>query len=194
MNNKQKENQHTYGNKKKYIIGLAIFTLSAFLTASVLYVLNLGSDTAITQTESSSTAIKIPDTQSKYAYVNEIEEKRYISPNIITAENKLDIPEERAHLPLNQDSKDIKYQYWKHELWLSVPAAIGRQNDEDVPSCDKVVIVSLAEKPYNDHTFVDTVTALDGSPRYIYKHKACTTYDDELSSRVADVARQIQYY
>ncbi len=131
---------------------------------------------------------------SKYDFVNSMEERRYRLPVIDIKEDRAYIPEARIYVPLNGNSRDIRYQYLGETLWLSTAIAVGRQIDQDVASCDKVVLVTPVKRADPNYTLASTINAKDGSPRYIFKHNACKIYGETLSQSLADVAKEIQYY
>jgi len=131
---------------------------------------------------------------SKNDFVNSMEERRYRLPVIDIKEDRAYIPEARIYVPLNGNSRDIRYQYLGETLWLSTAIAVGRQIDQDVASCDKVVLVTPVKRADPNYTLAGTINAKDGSPRYIFKHNACKIYGEALSQSLADVAKEIQYY
>lgn len=166
---------------KKIILSITLL-LSAFtVTASGLYLLDAHNEKAMLD------------------YVNHVEVSRYKHPVVDVEKEKVVIPEARISLPMNADTRDIRYQYWagNKDLWLSMAIAMGRQAEGDDPGCDKIVkVLSTAPSanPNINYTFEGTITANDGTLRYIYRHKPCSFYDDTLSKHLTDIAKNIQYY
>lgn len=77
------------------------------------------------------------------------EEDRYKHPIIDVAENRVYIPEARIHLPLNDTTRDLRYDYrdkgagfWPKAMYLSVSSVVGRQSDAQYHSCDKMIILA----------------------------------------------------
>lgn len=128
------------------------------------------------------------------AFVNSMEQSRYRYPAIDAKENRLYIPEARIFLPLNETTRDIRYQYASDRLTLSVAYAVGRQSNNDSPSCDRIVVISPSNQLNSDYTAAGIVPSKDGEPLYIAKHNKCKIYNIELSNQLAEAAKEIQYY
>jgi hypothetical protein len=127
-------------------------------------------------------------------FVNKVEERRYRYPVVDIKENRMYIPETRMYVPLNDDSRDLRYQTLGDTIWLSTSMAVGRQTGNDDASCDRVVLIVPSEDRGKGYTPEGIIKASDGSTRYIFRHPACKIYGDEFSKRLAEVAKLIKTY
>jgi len=81
--------------------------------------------------------------------LNRAEEERYKYPIIDVAENRVYIPEARIYLPLNEASRDLRYEYrengssyWPKALHISTSSVVGRQRNAEYSSCDKMITIA----------------------------------------------------
>ena len=70
------------------------------------------------------------------AYINKSEEERYNHPIIDVAEGRVYIPEARIYLPLNEITRNLRYDYFKPlqgntSLRLSTSSIVGAQIEKD---------------------------------------------------------------
>jgi len=181
--------------KKERILWAAIIILAALLASSIWYIIKTSSNDT-----SSSTNLNRPTTVTKaqeehmQAFVNDIEQRRYRYPVIDVKENRVYIPEAHMYLPLNESSRDIRYQVLTDRIWLSTAMAVGRQTGDADASCDRVVIVADSENKAGGYIAAGTIKSNDGGIRFVFRHPACEIYGDESSKRLADVVMGAQYY
>lgn len=162
---------------------LAIGVLALLLSVSVLYNFKISS-----QPQSA-------ESKDMQAFVNDMEQRRYRYPVIDVKEERVYLPESRMYLPLNEWTRDLRYQVIGKKVWLSSAIAVGRQTGDADASCDRVVILSDTDQP-NDGGYIEagTIRTPDGSTLYISRHDTCQIYSDILSKNLAEVAQKIQYY
>jgi hypothetical protein len=132
--------------------------------------------------------------------INQSEERRYRYPIIDITENRVYIPEARIYLPLNDVSRNLRYDYIslknQEHLHLSTLGIVGRQTDHDPASCDKVVSIikpSDANK-YKLYSLVGTIQPTKDGLSEIIVHNACRIYPDNLRESLATIAKEIRSY
>jgi hypothetical protein len=179
--------------KKEHILWVVIILLATLLASTTWYIVKTSN---ASKTVSSSTSKPRTQAEEERAQdmVNEIEERRYRYPVIDVKESRVYIPEARLYVPLSEDSRDLRYEMWGETIWFSVSIAVGRQTGNADASCDKVVIFTPTPDRAQGYTLAGTITAKDGSTRYIFKHPTCRLYSDEFSQRLVDVIKQAHYY
>jgi hypothetical protein len=132
--------------------------------------------------------------------INTEEERRYKYPPIDVAASRVYIPEARIYLPLNDTSRDIRYDYFGmkgHEaVFFSVSGIVGRQTDYDNPNCDKMVALTKTKgmESGGDFVLVGSIPPTKSGFQYIYKHASCQLYTDSLGRDLADAVKKLQQY
>jgi hypothetical protein len=181
------------GIKKERILWAAIIILAALLASSIWYIIKT-SNTSKSSLPAPQRSLTQAEQERGQALVNDIEQRRYRYPVIDVKENRVYIPEARMYLPLNESSRDIRYQVLGDTIWLSTAMAVGRQTGNEDASCDRVVIVTDSENKAGGYIAEGTIKSNDGSTRFVFRHPACEIYGDESSKRLADVIKEVQYY
>jgi hypothetical protein len=181
------------GIKKERILWAAIIILAALLASSIWYIIKT-SNTSKSSLPAPQRSLTQAEQERGQAFVNDIEQRRYRYPVIDVKENRVYIPEARMYLPLNESSRDIRYQVLGDTIWLSTAMAVGRQTGNEDASCDRVVIVTDSENKAGGYIAEGTIKSNDGSTRFVFRHPACEIYGDVLSKRLADVIKEVQYY
>jgi hypothetical protein len=115
------------------------------------------------------------------------EEERYKHPIIDIAENRVYIPEARIYLPLNEASRNLRYDYrergggfWSKALYFSTSSIVGRQSEAKYESCDKMVTLAPSEdvKINNDKPVGSIESTKDGLSD-IYTHPVDICWDQK---------------
>jgi hypothetical protein len=179
--------------KKERILWAAIIILAALLASSIWYIIKT-SNTSKSSLPAPQRSLTQAEQERGQTFVNDIEQRRYRYPVIDVKENRVYIPEARMYLPLNESSRDIRYQVLGDTIWLSTAMAVGRQTGNEDASCDRVVIVTDSENKAGGYIAEGTIKSNDGSTRFVFRHPACEIYGDVLSKRLADVIKEVQYY
>jgi hypothetical protein len=179
--------------KKERILWAAIIILAALLASSIWYIIKT-SNTSKSSLPAPQRSLTQAEQERGQTFVNDIEQRRYRYPVIDVKENRVYIPEARMYLPLNESSRDIRYQVLGDTIWLSTAMAVGRQTGNEDASCDRVVIVTDSENKAGGYIAEGTIKSNDGSTRFVFRHPACEIYGDVLSKRLADVTKEVQYY
>jgi hypothetical protein len=179
--------------KKERILWAAIIILAALLASSIWYIIKT-SNTSKSSLSAPQRSLTQAEQERGQTFVNDIEQRRYRYPVIDVKENRVYIPEARMYLPLNESSRDIRYQVLGDTIWLSTAMAVGRQTGNEDASCDRVVIVTDSENKAGGYIAEGTIKSNDGSTRFVFRHPACEIYGDVLSKRLADVTKEVQYY
>jgi hypothetical protein len=179
--------------KKERILWAAIIILAALLASSIWYIIKT-SNTSKSSLPAPQRSLTQAEQERGQTFVNDIEQRRYRYPVIDVKENRVYIPEARMYLPLNESSRDIRYQVLGDTIWLSTAMAVGRQTGNEDASCDRVVIVTDSENKAGGYIAEGTIKSNDGSTRFVFRHPACEIYGDESSKRLADVVKEAQYY
>jgi hypothetical protein len=175
------------GKKNFYAIWAAIIILAVVQTGIIINLLD------IHQFDRDISAFKLGSSIASF------EEKIYKNPVIDIVQNRVYIPEARIYFPLNETSRDLRYNYVTisqyPELRLSMPGAIGHQQPKDSPTCDRVVALeSMKESPSSEFEFVGDLSSNIGNLHYIYKHQPCSIYGKDLADSLADVAKEARQY
>lgn len=179
--------------KKERVLWVAIIILAALLASSIWYIIKT-SNTSKSSLPAPQRSLTQAEQERGQTFVNDIEQRRYRYPVIDVKENRVYIPEARMYLPLNESSRDIRYQVLGDTIWLSTAMAVGRQTGNEDASCDRVVIVTDSENKAGGYIAEGTIKSNDGSTRFVFRHPACEIYGDVLSKRLADVTKEVQYY
>jgi hypothetical protein len=179
--------------KKERVLWAAIIILAALLASSIWYIIKT-SNTSKSSLSAPQRSLTQEEHERGQAVVNDIEQRRYRYPVIDVKENRVYIPEARMYLPLNESSRDIRYQVLGDTIWLSTAMAVGRQTGNADASCDRVVIVTDSENKAGGYVAEGTIKSNDGGTLFVFRHPACEIYGDVLSKRLADVTKEVQYY
>jgi hypothetical protein len=134
--------KHTFkkqlrGTKKEYILWVIILALAISQAASAWYITKLQN-----YAESSSNL-------SMRFLLKNAEEERYKYPVIDIAENRVYIPEARMYLPLDETSRNMRYDYrekgagfFSRALYFSTSSIVGQQSGAQYESCDRMVTLT----------------------------------------------------
>jgi hypothetical protein len=137
MTRKKSVKKRIFMPKRDLILWSAILVLVVLQALSIMYI--------IQQREYA----KSDSNFQMRTLLKEAEEERYKYPVIDVAENRVYIPEVRIYLPLNEVSRDIRYEYrergagfWLKALYLSTSSVVGQQSNAQYASCDKMIILA----------------------------------------------------
>jgi hypothetical protein len=134
------------------------------------------------------------------------EEDRYKYPIIDVAENRVYIPEARIYLPLNETSRNIRYDYrergsgfWSKALHFSTSSVVGQQSGAQYESCDKMVTLVPPEKiqGYQDKAIAAIEPTRDGlSEIFINSDDTCWDQQWYTDSKqdLMEVVKQAKNY
>ena len=137
------------------------------------------------------------------AYINKSEEERYKYPIIDVAESRVYIPEARIYLPLDEVTRNLRYDYFKPpqgnatSLRLSTSSIVGAQIEKDDHACDKVIMLSPSKDPtIATYTPVGEIQPTKDGLRYISVHQkdTCSTYYGNVREDLAAAAKLIAQY
>lgn len=132
-------------------------------------------------------------------FVNRIEDKRYKYPVIDVEKNRVYIPEARIYLPLNETTRDLRYQYLSAKsyttIWLSVSEIVGIQNDQADPSCDRAVLLQTSQDA-SGYELTGTMQPTKDGLQYILMHKegTCDSSHDDIQKSLSDASKLITNY
>jgi hypothetical protein len=126
------------------------------------------------------------DLSMRFALKN-AEEDRYKYPIIDVSENRVYIPEARIYLPLNEASRNMRYDYrergggfWSKALYLSTSSVVGQQSEAKYESCDKIVTLAPPEDiEINNSKPVGTITSTKDGLSDIYTNPDDTCWDQK---------------
>lgn len=134
------------------------------------------------------------------------EESRYKHPIIDVSENRVYIPEARIYLPLNEASRNIRYDYREHGsdhrskvLYFSTSSVVGQQSGAQYESCDKMVTLAPPEEMqiYNNKPVGIVESTKDGLSD-IFMHPDSTCWEGKWytdSKRdLAEVVKEAKNY
>ena len=137
MAKKRTTKKQIFTFKREYIIWILILILILLQAASAWHIQKLQEH-----------ANPNSDLSMRYLLKN-AEEDRYKYPVIDVAENKVYIPEARIYLPLNEVSRDLRYEYRGYGgfnktpvLYFSTSSVVGQQSNAQYASCDKMVTLT----------------------------------------------------
>ncbi len=190
MTKKQTPQKQKATSKKELILWIAIGILLVAHIVSAWYLVRLWNNTEAISKE------------SLYTLVNRSEESRYRQPVIDVAENRVYIPEARIYMPLNDASRDMRYDYRANgeqpaTLYLSTASVVGRQSEQHDASCDKIITLSQTDEPNRSYwDLAGTLQPTKDDFRYIFMHKqeSCWAHYDETRKVLAEVAKMIKNY
>ena len=132
--------------------------------------------------------------------INSSEENRYKHPIIDVSENRVYIPEARIYLPLNDITRELRYDYFSlkgsERVYFSINATVGSQTDQDVHSCDKVVTLAKPAEPKTDSSYSlsGLVSPTKDGLTDIYTHADCKIYYGSIKTDLAEAVKQLQNY
>jgi len=136
-----------------------------------------------------------------YALINSSEENRYKYPILDIAEGRAYIPEARLYLPLNDTTRDLRYEYRTNGgdkyINLSTSPLVGSQNEKDDHACDRAVIVSSSKDFFEGaYAYFGEIPPTQDELRYIFVHsnETCSTYSAGTSKALAEAAKLITEY
>jgi hypothetical protein len=136
------------------------------------------------------------------AYINKSEEERYEHPIIDVAEGRVYIPEARIYLPLNEVTRDLRYDYFKPpqgntSLRLSTSSIVGAQFERDDHACDKVIMLSPSKDPaMTTYSLAGEIQPTKDDLRYISVHSkdTCSTYYGNVQEDLTAATKLITSY
>lgn len=189
MTKKQIMSKQANSIKKERILWIVIIILAISQAISAWYLMkiwNYNSDSS---------------QQSTYSLISKVEEKRYKYPVIDIAEGRVYIPEMRIYLPLNDSTRDLRYDFFNapnyKSLRLSTSSAVGVQNDTDDPSCDKVVILSKSKEGASSIYYdAGEIKPTKDGLRYLSVHNkdTCSIYFGNIREGLVEAAKSITQY
>lgn len=191
MVKKQNLKKQTNGIKKERIILRVVISILVVLQAiSAWYLVGLWNH----ESESSKRDFS--------AYINKSEEDRYSHPIIDIAEGRVYIPEARIYLPLNDTTRNLRYDYFKPpqgstSLRLSTSSIVGAQIEKDDHACDKVIMLSPSKYPaMTTYSPAGEIQPTKDDLRYIYVHSkdTCSTYYGSVQEDLTTAAKLITSY
>jgi hypothetical protein len=145
------------------------------------------------------------DLSMRFALTN-TEEDRYKYPIIDVAENRVYIPEARIYLPLNETSRNMRYDYrehgggfWSKALYFSTSSIVGRQSEAKYETCDKMVaLVPSEDVKINKEKPVGSIEVTKDGLSDIYVHPVDTCWDQkwytDMKQGLADVVKEAKNY
>ncbi len=139
--------------------------------------------------------------RSLSALINSSEESRYKHPIIDVSENRVYIPEARIYLPLNDITRELRYDEsfsfkGSERIYFSTNATVGSQTTEDDPSCDKVVTLAKPAEPQTDSSYSlsGLVSPTKDGLTDVYTHADCKIYYGNIKIDLAEAVKQLQNY
>lgn len=118
--------------------------------------------------------------------LKDVEERRYKYPIIDVTENKVYLPEAHIYLPLNEVSRDIRYDFKKGSaatpsiLYFSVSSIVGRQSDAKYASCDRIVTLASASDSQISGSKIGAIQPTRDGLEDIYMHSDGPCWNEEL--------------
>jgi len=175
--------------KKRAILWAIILVLIILQGVTAWYVVRLWND----HLASSKLAL--------YSLIAKSEERRYKYPVIDISENRVYIPELRVYVPLNDSTRNLRYEYVNIKnytsLHLSMSSTVGVQNSIDDPICDQVVVLSATKDGMDSALEADgeLPVPIDGL-RYLQVHKkaTCGVYNDTIRDDLVQAVKSITQY
>lgn len=118
------------------------------------------------------------------------EEDRYKYPVIDIAENRVYVPEAHIYLPLNEASRNMRYDYREYgagfrskALYFSTSSVVGQQSDARYDSCDKMVTLSLpGELQTQNDKPVGAIESTKDGLRDVFMHPDNTCWEGKWYS------------
>ena len=141
MTRKRTSKKHTFTFKKEYILWAVILVLIILQGVSAWRIVKL-------QEYADGTS----DLSMRFLLKN-VEEGRYKYPIIDVSENRVYVPEARIYLPLNEASRNMRYDYRENgagvklkTLYFSTSSVVGLQSRAQFETCDKMVTLAQFEE------------------------------------------------
>ena len=189
MIKKQNTKKRIILRKREHVLWLIVLVLCLLQILSILWIAKL-----------QGSINHGPDLSMKFLLRN-AEEDRYKYPIIDVAANRVYIPEARIYLPLNEASRDMRYDFRtlndspkSTALYFSTSSVVGRQTGAQYESCDKMVTLAQASTvQVVDSSKVDTIQPTKDGLRDIYMHSVGTCWGDwydDLRDDLAGVIRE----
>lgn len=188
IKNKKIKKPSKNNQTERRILWCAVVLLFVLQLVSVGYIIQLRNNAAEM------------DERTFATYINESEKERYKYPVIDVSENRVYIPEARVYLPLNDVTRNLRYDYSNNKphaaLYLSNTSIVGAQTKEDDPSCDKIV-------SFTGDTTVNTTFSVTGELepskdgfKYLLAHSkdGCKIYFGTAREDLINAAKEIQNY
>jgi len=175
--------------KERVILWAVILVLIILQVVTIWYVARLWNDHLVSSK------------QALYSLIAKSEERRYKYPVISITENRVYIPELRIYLPLDDATRNLRYEYVNlptyTSLRLGVSSTVGQQSETDDPFCDQVVVLSATKDGMDPaHNYVGELPSTIGSLRYMYVHNkaTCSIYNDNIQDDLVRAAKLITKY
>lgn len=175
-------------NKSLLVLWAMVILFSGAQIVSLWYIINRHNDNSETSS------------QRIYTLVNESEQKRYKYPVIDISENRVYIPEAKIYLPLTDTTRELRYDYFSlknHEaVYFSVNSTVGRQAQDESPTCDKIVSLTKSEAPHASATDspVATIPATKDGLTDIRVHADCKIYFGDVKMELLEAVKQLRNY
>lgn len=179
--------------KREYALWVIIPVLCILQTLSIWWIVKLQESISHN-----------PDLSMRFL-LKDAEENRYKQPIIDVAANRIYIPEARIYLPLNEVSRDMRYDF-KHRstsresgvLYMSVSSVVGRQTGSQYESCDKMVTLAPAHtSQVVKSNKVGTIQSTKDDLSDIYAHSTESCWGgwyDDLRDSLVDVVKEAKNY
>lgn len=138
--------------------------------------------------------------------LKDAEEGRYKYPIVDVTEKRVYIPEAHIYLPLNDASRNMRYDFRKEGMggessavYFSTSSVVGRQSGMQYESCDKMVtLTSGSASQIIDSSKIGTIQLTKDDPKDIYVHSAVSCWDEEwyasLRERLVDAVKAAKSY
>jgi len=183
------QRQTANGKRERIALWLVIIILIALQAISGWYLVKIWN-------------IESQDSKHDFAeLINKSEEQRYNSPVIDVSENRVYIPEARVYFPLNEVTRDLRYDFVDTQgptlLYLSTASFVGAQKEEDDHSCDKVVSFQQAVEPaLSELSLIGEIAPTKDGLRYAFAHNKenCSIYYGTVRDDLINAAKAIQNY
>lgn len=179
--------------KREYVLWVVVLVLCILQTLSIWWIAKL--QESINHN---------PDSSMRLLLRN-AEESRYKYPIIDVAASRVYVPEARIYLPLNDVSRDMRYDYRQQNgshksttLYFSASSVVGRQTGAQYETCDK--IVTLAPAPTSqvvESSKVGTIQPTQDGLKDIYAHTVETCWGDwydDLRDSLVDAVKEAKNY
>lgn len=194
MTKKRAIKRQVFTFNRNYILWTVILILIILQGLSAWHILKLREYAGSTSDLSMSFALK------------NAEEDRYKYPIIDVAENRVYIPEVRIYLPLNETSRNMRYDFrehgagfWSKALYFSTSSIVGRQSEAEYETCDKMVTLASSEDvKINKEQLVGSINITKDGLSDIYVHPDDICWDQkwytDMKQGLADVIKEAKNY